>query len=940
MPCQIPQSTDMKVLITLHANLYASVATSQLIRKMFKNIPDTNILTYCRYLHGEPYSNECSIDSYATDKETILSYLQRAQEFSPDICYFYLFNDLKYLKFIEELIDNLQLPYVVHMMDDWLNVEKENNYDNYLVLFDIVQRIIKKASLSYAISQNMAENLQDTFNSKFNVMHNFLSEEEMHSYTNLKNKTNTNFTIMYSGGLHKDINRKNIIEIAEVVSELSSIIPINFEIRTFNIYYNDALAWSKKYKNVNITLINPNDSYPQVLAHADLLLFTQNFEEHTQTYMRYSLANKLCEYLVLDIPILSYAPEIINTVSILQNNNAAICITTESSSLIRDTLLALYQKKLNLEDIQANAKALLKEMFSEEKILLPFEKNISTVANQKINLQKNMYAKALVMGNGPSLKGYDFKNDFKGLTTFGMNAAYRYWDTINWYPDYYCCLDLVVGISHKEEIKRLIEKSDEYGIKKFLLRDNLIQELGKINNIQKVINFDNIYESKIFLSESEITTGSHSCAWAAEMGYKDIILLGIDSNYVEKIPEASLNERKELVLDKTPEHNPNYFFDSYQQAGDKYNIPNIHQEPNRMVHRLSWKNLAHIFSKYGVLVINGSLQSKLDCFYKVEFNNIQNFAKTLKEQKYILDSFDSTENISFSEDVLLANYFNSLNTSDKTAEVKSIALKDYIEKESLEDIHCLRIDAKAFDLMVLKGFPFDKIMPEAILCEFENNKTLSLGYSTDDMINLLQEKGYTVYISEWNGHSWRGLIKAPATLFSPISWGRLIVFKNDPGEEKMKEWGAEAIKITASVTMPIVQPVVSIVQPVVPLNINFSKLISEIYGYSLKKNLTWGERRKRAKARYKLKKAELSQIPHITKRKRLFGTTLIKSFKHEDCKIYVLFSLYPIIKVEKNKEKHKFSFAGIQIFKKIKSKTSTKCFVLGLQVYKKEIYKR
>ncbi len=39
----------------------------------------------------------------------------------------------------------------------------------------------------------------------------------------------------------------------------------------------------------------------------------------------------------------------------------------------------------------------------------------------------------IVMGNGPSLKGFDFTR-LNGVTTLGMNAAYRYWDQIGWYP--------------------------------------------------------------------------------------------------------------------------------------------------------------------------------------------------------------------------------------------------------------------------------------------------------------------------------------------------------------------------------------------------------------------------------------------------------------------------------------------------------------------------
>ena len=53
----------------------------------------------------------------------------------------------------------------------------------------------------------------------------------------------------------------------------------------------------------------------------------------------------------------------------------------------------------------------------------------------------------VILGNGPSLRGFAC-NILTGIPTFGLNAAYRYWAKINWYPTYYACLDTVVGKSH------------------------------------------------------------------------------------------------------------------------------------------------------------------------------------------------------------------------------------------------------------------------------------------------------------------------------------------------------------------------------------------------------------------------------------------------------------------------------------------------------------
>lgn len=233
---------------------------------------------------------------------------------------------------------------------------------------------------------------------------------------------------------------------------------------------------------------------------------------------------------------------------------------------------------------------------------------------------------AAILGNGPSLRGFNFQKDLEGYATFGMNAAYRYWDKINWYPDYYSCLDLVVGLSHKDEIKRLIDRADEYGIRNFLLRDNLIKELGESGQNPKVVNFDELEHSgSPFFPPSPITTGSHTMAWAASMGYTDIILLGIDSNYVEVLKEAKNTEGHILEITKDIDHNPNYFFDDYQRKGDRYNIPNVHPEPDRATHLCSWRSLQPVLNELGVRVVNANPDSKVDAFPKVPFAHALEF---------------------------------------------------------------------------------------------------------------------------------------------------------------------------------------------------------------------------------------------------------------------------------------------------------------------------
>ena len=63
--------------------------------------------------------------------------------------------------------------------------------------------------------------------------------------------------------------------------------------------------------------------------------------------------------------------------------------------------------------------------------------------------------KIIVLGNGPSLKGTDFL-EFNHVDSIGMNAAYRFWEKIDWYPTHYICLDDQLIETHADAIYNLI----------------------------------------------------------------------------------------------------------------------------------------------------------------------------------------------------------------------------------------------------------------------------------------------------------------------------------------------------------------------------------------------------------------------------------------------------------------------------------------------------
>ncbi len=177
----------------------------------------------------------------------------------------------------------------------------------------------------------------------------------------------------------------------------------------------------------------------------------------------------------------------------------------------------------------------------------------------------------VLLGNGPSLREFDFAG-LEGVDTLGMNAAYRYWDRINWYPTYYCCMDKVVIMSHDEEILRLIREQDQ--------RHPAVlppQDLRRRTRSAKQPGGGDHGERR--RSSPAPAQGHHhgqllGGSSARRSGIAGSPCSGSTAITSRQIKGKPAGDTK-LVINEAPATNPNYFFDDYQQPGDVYNIPNV-----------------------------------------------------------------------------------------------------------------------------------------------------------------------------------------------------------------------------------------------------------------------------------------------------------------------------------------------------------------------------
>ena len=236
-----------------------------------------------------------------------------------------------------------------------------------------------------------------------------------------------------------------------------------------------------------------------------------------------------------------------------------------------------------------------------------------------------------ILGNGPSLKNCDF-NFLKYKTTFALNSSYKKFAELDFYPTYFGCFDPKLIECHYDKFVQLM--NDNNKIKKFFF-------LNENNKGQKQFSFqdenNSRYQKINFLppQESYINKSSfnkfykmhNSGATAALisilLGYKNIILLGCDGNYVEQIPETRLIDAstKTLQILETPEKNPNYWFDNYQEKGEIYSVPD-----GNSCHMKGWELLYQASKIHNVEIINENPESKIPYFVNLHMYNVTNFS--------------------------------------------------------------------------------------------------------------------------------------------------------------------------------------------------------------------------------------------------------------------------------------------------------------------------
>ena len=159
-------------------------------------------------------------------------------------------------------------------------------------------------------------------------------------------------------------------------------------------------------------------------------------------------------------------------------------------------------------------------------------------------------------------------------------------------------------------------------------------------------------------------------------------------------------------------------------------------------------------------------------------------------------------------------------THEEAQKVDSTSLSDfYLDNEMDLEVDFLKIDTEGHDLFVLKGFPWDRCKPLVIECEFEDSKTVSLGYNLYDLADYLVERGYLVYVSEWHPiirygirHDWKCWLRYPCKIGHSTAWGNLIAFRETIDESVLEVFLKKIVQVKPPSSLDKSTPIMPITE--------------------------------------------------------------------------------------------------------------------------------
>jgi glycosyltransferase involved in cell wall biosynthesis len=240
------------------------------------------------------------------------------EDYKPDVIYTIL-GSSGMMNLIEDVRVHFELPLVVHVMDDWINVRGKGLLGPVQMFYlrKQARHFFNVASVCMGISPHMCEEYNRRYGVKFYSFQNVIDVKKIEAFKKNNLAVSTPANIVYIGSIFSNAQLDSLIDCCKAVANLNlEGHKINMTISSPSDHasrYHDKLA---VHSSINIIkTIEDDDEFFSTIANADLLLLPVNFDDESIRFIRYSMPTKVPAYLSIGTPILVYGPDSVAQVS-------------------------------------------------------------------------------------------------------------------------------------------------------------------------------------------------------------------------------------------------------------------------------------------------------------------------------------------------------------------------------------------------------------------------------------------------------------------------------------------------------------------------------------------------------------------------------------------------------------------------------------------------
>jgi len=296
-------------------------------------------------------------------------------EFKPDVLYLQV-STYDAIVFAHKLLDYLKKPTVIHIMDDWPSTLSqtgpfrsywENRIDKEF------KQLLDRIDTFLSISDTMSSEYKIRYKKNFIAFHNpidipFWAQKVKIDYRFIED----HIKVLFSGRIGIGI-AESLVDLAQVVETLSNS---GIKIKLFIQSASSKTILTSRVKDFKSLVFNPVADYselPGIFSGADILAISNDFDNQSINYLKYSMPTKASEYMISGTPVLVYSHSETAVTKFFSENQCGYCVTERNLDLLRDALLLLIEDEQLRRELGTNAVRIAKELFDAKVVRARFQ---------------------------------------------------------------------------------------------------------------------------------------------------------------------------------------------------------------------------------------------------------------------------------------------------------------------------------------------------------------------------------------------------------------------------------------------------------------------------------------------------------------------------------------------------------------------------------------